>query len=157
MVDRPTPEDLRPDRHELMHAAVHALKARVDENEMQKFLVGAASNKGLDPLKATASMNLAVWGKLKCEPEGQPWIYDIEIWGAPAFFGSAVGFMYTAYTSWDSFFTKVTGAHAHGIEVGGGFLQINWLAGVLPVGQFNGVVGGAGIAEAGGDGVWKRK
>jgi hypothetical protein len=69
-----------------------------------------------------------------------------------------VGFMYTAYETWDAFFNNVTSAHVQGIAVEGGILQINWFnASGTPVGQFNGVAGGIGLLEAGGEGKWQRK
>ena len=103
-------------------------------------------------------MNLLVWGKCKCSPDGQPLQYDNTIWGGPAYSGGGVGFMYTAYSTWDAFFNNVTSCHAQGIASGPGILQITWFnASGTPVGQFNGAVGGVGVFEAGGEGKWQKK
>jgi len=153
-----TAQALRPDQNELKEATLQALGKRVDEKELQEFLAKASSDSAPDPIGATASLDLAVWGKLKCDPDKKPWKYDITVWGGPAYFGTAVGFMYTAYTSWDAFFANVTSAWVQAGAAGGGFIQINWFnKDGVPVGQFNGASGGAGVAEAGGSGKWQKK
>ena len=155
--DQPTALALQPDRKDFEQATLNALEGRIDEKEVREFLAKASSASAPDPLGATASLDLAVWGKLKCEPDKKPWKYDITVWGGPAYFGTAVGFMYTAYTSWDAFFANVTSAWVQAGAAGGGFIQINWFnKDGVPVGQFNGVSGGAGVAEAGGSGTWEK-
>jgi hypothetical protein len=151
-------EKLRPDTDAIQQATLKALSGRVDEAEVQKFLREVTSATAPAPIGATVDVKIAVWGKLHCEPDGQPWTYDITIWGGPAYIGGAVGFMYTAYNSWDAFFRNVTSAHVQGIDVGGGILQVNWfIENGTPVGQFNGVAGGVGLVEGGGSGKWQRK
>ena len=157
MTENLTARDLQPTREELQEATLKVLKGRVSEDEARRFLTEAAGDGVPDPIGATADLKIAVWGKLKCDPDGQPWKYDITVWGGPAYIGGAVGFMYTAYTSWDAFFTYVTSAHVQGVDVGGGILQINWFnKDGTPVGQFNGAAGGVGLVEAGGSGGWDR-
>jgi hypothetical protein len=152
-----TAEDLRPDRDFLLDATLRVLKGRADEAEVRRFVKEAANNVTAPALGATASLQLAIYGKLKCDPDNQPYKYDITLWGGPAFFGMSVGFMYTGYSTWETFFRNVTGAHAQGISMGGGLFQINWFVDGTPVGQFNGPVGGIGVFEAGGKGKWQRK
>lgn len=158
MANKLTAQDLRPDRDIVLEATLRALKGRVEEGDVRRFLKEAARAGAPAPIGATASLKIAVWGKLECNPEGQPWKYDITVWGAPAYIGEAVGFMYTAYDSWDAFFRNVTAAHVQGIAFEGGILQINWfIENGTPVGQFNGAAGGIGVVEAGGSGKWQRK
>jgi hypothetical protein len=158
MASKLSAKDLRPDHDIVAQAAVTALKGRVSEDDVRRFLGKAASAGVPDPIGATASLKIAVWGKLTCDPDGQPWKYDHTVWGGPAYIGDAVGFMYTAYESWDAFFRNVTSAHVQAIDAGGGILQINWFnKDATPVGQFNGVAGGVGVCEAGGSGGWQRK
>ncbi len=150
-----TEKNLCPDNSALLEATVEAFKDRAGADEVQKFAKAAAS--GAPVLGATANVKIAIWGKLDVEPDGQPWRYHNTIWGGPAYFGSAVGFMYTAYSSWDAFFRNVTGCHVQGVDVGGGVLQVNWfISNGTPVGQFNGAAGGVGLVEAGGSGKWER-
>lgn len=158
MTNTLTAQDLRPDRDIVVGATLNALKGRVDEGAVRRFLKEAAGPAAPAPIGATASLKIAVWGKLGCDPDGQPWKYDITVWGGPAYIGDAVGFMYTAYDSWDAFFRNVTSAHVQAIDVGGGILQINWfIENGTPVGQFNGAAGGVGVVEGGGSGKWQRK
>jgi hypothetical protein len=153
-----TAQDLRPDQETLLRATLTALKGRVDEHEVRRFVKEAARAAAPAPIGATANVKIAVWGKVLCEPDGQPWIYDNTIWGGPAYFGDSVGFMYTAYDNWDAFYANVTSCHVQGFDVGGGILQINWfIANGTPVGQYNGAAAGAGLVEGGGAGKWTRK
>lgn len=150
--------DLRPTSSEVREATFKALQGRVSEDEVRKYLETMSNDGSPAPIGAEGSVNLLVWGKCKCYPDGLPWQYDNTIWGGPAYSGSGVGFMYTAYTTWDAFFNNVTSCHAQGIASGGGILQINWFnASGTPVGQFNGAVGGIGVFEAGGEGKWQKK
>ena len=133
-------QDLSPAQPHLRDATMEAFKDRADAGELEKFLAQASAPAAATPIGATASVKIAIWGKVHCEPDGQPWVYDATIWGGPAYGGDAVGFMYTAYDSWDPFFQNVTGVHCQGIAEAGGVLQINWfLTNGTPVGQFNGV------------------
>ncbi len=154
MTTQPT-EELRPTNPVLQAATRELLGRRHEDAEVEKFLHQLyVSVPGA--IGATADVKLAVWGKLHVEPDGQPWVYDITIWGGPAYFGSSVGFMYTAYETWDAFFQNVTGAHVQGVDVGGGFVQVNWFnQDTIPVGQFNGAAAGAGLVQAGGKGQWQ--
>jgi hypothetical protein len=151
-----TQQDLRP-THPLVREATHrAMKARLEADEVQKFLDQAVSATAPAPIGATATVNIAIWGKVQCDPDGQPWKYDTTIWGGPAYFGSSIGFMYTAYDTWDAFFRNTSSVHVQGVTSGGGILQINWFnQSGTPVGQFNGVAGGIGLLEAGGSGGWQ--
>ncbi|MFB9909697.1 hypothetical protein [Allokutzneria oryzae] len=153
-----SPSELSPTHPALRAATIHSLGRRLDASEIQKFLEDLVSSSVPAPTGATASAKIAIWGKVTCEPDGQPWQYDTTIWGGPAYFGSSVGFLYTAYRSWDEFFRNVTSVHVQGIISGGGILQINWFnQGGTPVGQFNGAAGGIGVLEAGGSGRWSHR
>lgn len=152
-----TAQDLRPTSDIVQEATLKALQGRIKEDEVRRFLNEVVSDSVPDPIGATASVNIAIWGKLVCEPDGQPWKYDITVWGGPAYFGGSAKFMYTAYNLWDVFFRNVTSAHVQGIASGGGILQVNWFnESGTPVGQFNGAAGGIGRLEAGGSGKWQR-
>jgi hypothetical protein len=151
-----TAEQLHPTTPDLRQATINAFERQVEVNA-QDFLDKLASS-AAPAIGATASLNIAIWGKVTCEPDGQPWTYNNSGWGGPAYFGSAVGFMYTAYDSWDAFFNNVATWWAQAVDAGGGVLQVNWFnRDHTPVGQFNGVAGGGGVAEAGGDGGWQHK
>jgi hypothetical protein len=152
-----TSDELLPTHPLVRDTTIRVLGQRLDAGEVKTFLDKASSTAVPAPIGATANVNIAIWGKVHCEPDGQPWVFDTSIWGGPAYFGSSIGFMYTAYESWDAFFQNVTGVHVQGVISGGGILQINWLAGQTPVGQFNGAAGGIGVLEAGGDGRWTHK
>ncbi|TYC51949.1 hypothetical protein FMN50_19590 [Rhodobacterales bacterium] len=150
--------DFCPDQDELRQATMKSLKEQVGEDEVNKFIEKASGKSVPAPIGATASVNIAVWGKCTCAPDGKNWKYDRTIWGGPAYFGASVGFLYTAYEDWDAFFKHVTSVHCQGISSGGGILQINWFnKSGIPVGQFNGAAGGIGLLEAGGSGGWEKK
>ena len=153
--DTLTMEELGPSHPLVRESTYRLLGRRMDAAQVQRFLDKASGAGVPSPIGATADVNIAIWGKLKCNPDGQPWKYGITVWGGPAYFGSSIGFMYTAYDTWDAFFQNVTSAHAQGIASGGGILQINWMNGDgTPVGQFNGAAGGIGLLECGGSGGW---
>jgi hypothetical protein len=153
-----TAEQLKPTNPELQQATIKALDKRVSAEDVRAFLDKATGAGVPDPVGATITLNIAVWGKLDVEPDNLPWKYDNTVWGGPAYFGSGVGFMYTAYDSWDAFFQNVTACHVQGIDVGGGILQVNWfISDGTPVGQFNGAAGGVGLVEGGGSGGWTHK
>jgi hypothetical protein len=152
-----TAAQLHPNNADIRQATIDAF-AHQEGLDAHAFLDQLASATAPAPIGATASLNVAIWGKLLVEPDGQAWKYDVTVWGGPAYFGSSVGFMYTAYDSWDAFFRNVESCWVQGAEVGGGVLQVNWFDGNhTPVGQFNGVAGGAGIVEAGNSGRWQPK
>lgn len=158
MSDTLSAQDLRPDTDAIHQATLKALSGRVEEAEVQRFLKQVSSTTVPAPIGATVDLKIAIWGKLNCDPDGQPWKYDITVWGGPAYIGGAVGFMYTAYEHWDAFFRNVTSAHVQGVDVGGGILQVNWfIENGTPVGQFNGVAGGVGLVQGGGSGKWQHK
>jgi hypothetical protein len=158
--DNLTAQDLQPDNDTLLDATIKVLKGRIDEDEVRRFAKQASNNVTAPVLGAEASLKLAVYGVLKCDPTTQPYKsykYDITVWGGPLYFGMSVGFMYTAFETWEAFFNRVTGAHVQGIVFPAGALQINFLENGLIVGQFNGAAGGIGAVEAGGTGKWERK
>jgi hypothetical protein len=148
-------EELSPSSPMVRQATMAALEPRVPQDDLREFLGNMDRAGAPAPIGATVTLKIAVWGKLLVEPDKQPWKYDNTVWGGPAYFGSSVGFMYTAYDSWDAFFRNVTSCHVQGVDAGGGVLQVNWFIGNgTPVGQFNGVAGGAGAVEGGGAGKW---
>ncbi|WP_271078369.1 hypothetical protein [Aurantiacibacter sp. MUD61] len=150
-----TMEQSRPDQDHIQQATIESLGKAVGEDQAREFVAKMASESTPAPIGATASLKLAIWGKISCEPDGKPYKFDQTVWGGPAYFCTSAGFLYTAYDSWDAFFSLTTSFHAQGIASGGGFLQINWFnKDAVPIGQFNGASGGAGVAEAGGKGGW---
>src|ERR1700730_2085287 len=151
MAQKLTEKDLLPTSPVVEQATIRALKGRVEADEVRKFL-REASRSEPGALGATASVNIFIWGKVKCYPEA-PWHYDTTIWGGPAASIESVGFIYTAYRTWDDFFRNVTGVHLQCDST----LQINWFADGTPVGQFNGAATGNAHFEAGGEGKWQRK
>jgi hypothetical protein len=153
-----TAQQLHPSNTQLQEATKKALETQIPEGDVQAFLDKVGGPAAPAPIGATVDLKLAVWGKIDCEPDGQPWKYDNTVWGGPFYIGAAVGFMYTAYDSWDPFWQNVTSCHVQGIDVGGGILQVNWfISNGTPVGQFNGAAAGAGLVEGGGSGGWTRK
>jgi hypothetical protein len=153
-----TERDLTPANPRVRKATMEALTPRVEADEVRKFLELAVGLGTPEPIGATGSVNIAIWGTVDCKPQSQPWKYNTEIWGGPAYFGTAVGVMLTAYDTWDAFFRNVTSVHTQGIAEGGGILQINWMnSSGVPCGQFNGAAGGIGLLEAGGSGRWVHK
>ena len=154
--DQATVELLRPTNPDLRQATLKAFEQQ-PEVDAQDFLDKLASS-AAPAIGATAELNIAIWGKLLVDPDGQPWKYDNTVWGGPAYFGKGVGFMYTAYSAWDAFFRNVTSCHVQGIAEAGGILQVNWfISNGTPVGQFNGAFGGIGLVEGGGSGGWQHK
>ncbi len=139
-------------------ATLRAFKGKVKDHEVNRFLDTIASSAVPAPIGATASLTFAaIYGVVKCEPRGQPWKFDADVWGVGAAAISSVGLMYTAYENWDAFFSLTTAFHVQGIADAGGIFQINWFnkSGV-PIGQFNGAAGGIAVFEAGGSGKWKK-
>ncbi|GIG39000.1 hypothetical protein [Cellulomonas phragmiteti] len=151
---------LRPDDPAVRRRAEETLGARLDEGAAADFVSSLTAPSAPAPIGATASLNLAVWGKVEVTtdgPDGQRWSYHTTVWGGPAYFGSSVGFLYTAYDSWSAFFANAHAVHVQGITSPVGVLQVNWFnRDGTPVGQFNGAAGGIGLVEAGGDGSWRQ-
>ncbi|HVR98534.1 MAG TPA: hypothetical protein VMW27_18105 [Thermoanaerobaculia bacterium] len=160
MSDTLTAQDLRPDNDTLLEATLMVLKGRVDEDEVRRFVEKASNNVTAPVLGAEVTLKLAVYGNLKCNPTTVPYksyLYDNTVWGGPAYFGTSVGFLYTAYESWETFFRNVTGVHVQGVAAPVGALQVNFLENGLLIGQFNGPAGRVGLVQAGGKGMWERK
>lgn len=157
-MDNIGPDTFSPSTDLVQEVTLRVLRDRVDENDVRRFLKQAHSVEAPAPLWAKASLIMAIYGKLTCEPYDDQWEYDGSVWGGPAYKGDASGFMYTAYSTWDAFYANVTSAHVQGIAQAAGMLQINWFrADGMPVGQFNGAAAGIGVVEAGGPGKWSKK
>lgn len=115
-----------------------------------------------EPIEAEASITSAlIWSKVKCSPSNSPynnWKMEESAWGPGIGGGVAIGCMYTAYETYDALFKYTTAYHVQGIADFGGILQITWFnSSGVPIGQFNGVLGGAGVFEAGGSCSWQKK
>ena len=152
-------ESLAPTNDAIQGATLRALKEITNEKEVKRFLEKTASSEVPAPISATASLTFALfYGVVKCEPRGQQWLFDEDVWGVGAAAISSVGLMYTAYNTWDAFFRNTTAFHVQGITEGGGIYQINWFnSSGTPIGQYNGAAGGIAAFEAGGAGKWKKK
>ena len=112
-------------------------------------------------LSADASiLAYLIYSQVTCRPTDPPynvWGFNASAWGVGAGGGTSKGIMYTTYNNWDAFFRNVAGYHVQGIAELAGILQISWFNGsAVPVGQFNGVLAGAGVFEFGGKGTWKK-
>lgn len=151
-------EDITPTHDAAKAATLAAFKGKIDDGEVNDFLEKIVGSAVPPPIGATGSLTFfAFWGVCKCDPPNYDWIFDNQVWGIGGAAISAVGLMYTAYESWDTFFRETTGFHVQGIAEGGGIYQINWFNGGTPIGQFNGAAGGISVFEAGANGKWKRK
>lgn len=149
-------ELLSPAHPDLQRATFKALASRFNEDDLRAFLDKMGSPSTPAPLLATVDLKVALWGKLKVEPDDQPWKYDNTVYAAGAYGASGVAFMYTAYETWDAFWEYTTSFHVQGISAGGGILQVNWFnRDGIPVGQLNAAVGGIGGLEGGGSGMWE--
>lgn len=131
----------------------------VSKSDVKEYQAALEAS-GAKVLQARASIIFIVfYGQLSVKVQTKPytkWKYEVDSWGLGAQGGDSLGFMYTAYDNWDSFFKNVTSYHVQGGSAGGGFLQVNWfIKNGTPVGQFNGGQLGAGVIEAGGPGKWK--
>ncbi len=135
------------------------LKGRVEDDALQEFVAKSTAAGVPAPIGAKASVVMGlIYGNVTCNPTEDPykvWSFDESIWGLGAVGGTAIGFIYTAYNAWDPFFQRTTGFHVQGAGEGGGILQINFLEGATPIGQFNGAMAGAGALEGGANGRWK--
>ncbi|MHA7057685.1 hypothetical protein ACWGOQ_0010730 [Aquimarina sp. M1] len=132
----------------------------VDKGEAENFLTKLEGSVPT-PLGAKASLIFAgIYGNITVQPTSggyENWKFDESFWGAGAVGGSSIGFMYTAYSSWDAFFKNVTSFHVQSVASGGGILQVNFfISNGTPVGQFNGALAGAGAVEGGSSGKWKK-
>jgi len=151
-------ELLKPTDNFAQTATLSAFKGHMADDDIHSYLKSLSATGVPDPLGATASLTFAVfWGVCKCEPRDKPWVFDEDVWGIGAAAIASAGFMYTACSSWNDFFTRTTGFHVQGITEGGGVYQINWFDGGTPIGQFNGASGGIAAFEAGANGKWKKK
>ncbi|MFD3157350.1 hypothetical protein ACFIJ5_10885 [Haloimpatiens sp. FM7330] len=149
-------------------ATLEAFKNKINTKEVNELLKHMPNltedvlmNVSSGVLEAEASLVSAlVWSKVKCYPKDQPWKFEASAWGPGVGGGSCIGFMYTAYTgsnAWDTFFKNVKAYHAQGIAATAGGFQITWFSSKgTPIGQFNGVLAGAGVFEIGGSGHWVR-
>jgi hypothetical protein len=137
----------------------NALKGKVDDNEIKKFLNSPEVSKTAKPIEAKAGIIMVVlYGNVECKPTTKKWKFEHSVWGAGAAGFTSLGFMYTAYENWDDFFTLTTSFHVQGIAEAGGVFQINWFNKQgLPVGQYNGAAAGIGTFQAGSKGKWKRR
>lgn len=157
MSDQLNAESLHPSRENLRQATRKALGSVVPEAELDRFLDSFQGGKAADPITANASLKMLFVGRVTCnptEPGYTQWTYDHKAYGPGGAAVEAAGFIYAAAKDWSAIFTEVTGFEANVGAETVGFLQINFLVGLLPVAQFNGFAGGAGIAVAGGDGAW---
>lgn len=163
MTDPTTDKIFRPDLDALRQATIKALQPQIGDAQASDFVAKLSGANAPPPVGATANVTIAIWGKCTCDPDNKnpavkAWKFDQTAWGGPAYGGSSVGFLYTAYNDWDAFFRNVTSFHCQGIASGGGILQINWFnKSGTPVGQFNGAAGGIGLLEAGGKGGWEKR
>ncbi|NIM05331.1 MAG: hypothetical protein GTO55_04415 [Armatimonadetes bacterium] len=158
MSAEPKIKDLSPSNKVLHAKMLSGLEGRVSEEDVNSF-VKKVTSVGAPAISAKASVIQAlIYGNVTCDPKDKPWKFDESIWGIGAAGGSSIGVMYTAYESWDPFFTNTRAFHVQGIASGGGILQITWFDGKgIPIGQFNGAMAGAGGIEGGGKASWKRK
>lgn len=132
----------------------------VDKDGAENFLTKLEGSVPA-PLGAKASLIFAgIYGNVTVEPTSggyENWKFDESFWGVGAVGGSSIGFMYTAYDNWNSFFKNVTSFHVQSFASGGGILQVNFfISNGTPVGQFNGAMAGAGAVEGGASGKWKK-
>lgn len=147
-------------------ATTKALTGKVKDEDIRKLLDRMPEEKDISvnlgvpgPAEAKAELyNVGIFGYVKCVPTHLDHEFEANHWGIGGAIMSSYGSMYTAYDSWEVFFSETRGYHAQGITAGGGILQINWFNGSgVPVGQFNSVAGGIGVFEVGGKGNWKKK
>jgi hypothetical protein len=131
------------------------LRLTPNPNEKSKML----SNTLSAPVStsATAKVTAAfIYGTLNCEISSQNKYFDGTHWGVGLAGFAATGIIYTAYDNWQAFFDNAKGYHIQCVGAAAGVVQISWFTkGGTPVGQFNGVAGGAGAMEVGGSGSWK--
>lgn len=145
------------------NATISAYEGKVDGESLNQLLSSMKSAK-TEPgraIQASASLvSAVVWAKVHCEPENMPWIFKETAWGPGIGGGSCIGVMYHAYkdaaSGWDDFFDEAVAYHAQCISGLGGVFQITWFRkDGAPIGQFDGVMAGAGACEIGGSCKWK--
>lgn len=109
-------------------------------------------------LEATASIIAVLfYGRLEVNVKTEPYdscAFDAPIWGVGASEGDVLGWM--SSNGWSSFFRDAQSFYVQGVAAVGGFLQVSWFSGSgRLIGQFNGLMAGAGGIAAGGSGEWK--
>lgn len=151
-------EKFAPHHDVVQQAAQRALADRIDPAKITNFAQATQAAGVPAPVSATASLTFAVlYGVVKCNPHGNVWKFDEDVWGVGAAAIQSVGLLYTAYNSWDAFYENTTAFHCQGIAEAGGIFQINFFnKDATPIGQFNGAAGGVAVFEAGGAGHWKK-
>lgn len=150
-------------------ATLTALKGKVDEHELNKFVENVSDEQLLKsatravgvpgPVEAKGeTYTVLVYGYVKCTPTHLDHVFEANHWGLGLAGLTSYGTMYTAYESYDALFRNTTGYHAQGVAEAGGIFQITWFnKDAVPVGQFNSVAGGIGAFEVGGKGKWTKK
>ena len=150
-------ESLHPTQESLRQATRNSLGSAVPEAELDRFL---GSLKAATPITADASLKMLFVGRVTCnptEPGYTQWTYDHKAFGPGGVTVEAAGFIYAAAKDWSAIFNEVTGFEANAGASAAGILQINFLVGLLPVAQFNGIAKGVGAGGAGGNGAWAKK
>ncbi|WP_116131312.1 hypothetical protein [Tropicimonas sp. IMCC34043] len=165
MKDLVTPELVRPTRPAIESATIDALgRLKGVDLDAARTLPKTLEASSAPVLQATANIiHVVIYGDLTVRVQTDPYKhfeYHVSSWGLGTAGGTALGFMYTAYNSWEAFFANVTSYHVQGIAEGRGILQVTWFTpNGSPVGQFNGAMPrDAGIEcgiEGGGPGKWK--
>jgi hypothetical protein len=151
--------DLGPSNPAIKAAAIAAFQKMngVDMAAADKLFAQDAASVPA-PLGAKADLIFgAIYGSVTVKPTSAytNCVFDNSFWGVGAVGGSSIGFMYTAYDSWEAFFRETRGFHVQSIASGGGILQVNFFNGSgVPIGQFNGAMAGAGGVEGGSKGTW---
>ncbi len=147
-------------------ATIRALAGKVKKEDLDKLLrrmptqaIAPSAPDSPGPAEAKGeTYTVILYGYVKCTPTHLDHEFEANHWGLGLAAAAGYGFMYTAYGDWSDFFSETRGYHAQGIADAGGILQINWFNGSgVPVGQFNGVAGGIGVFEVGGEGRWTKK
>lgn len=113
----------------------------------------------LEAPNTSAKVNVTaafIYGTVYCEIDSLKKRFEGTHWGIGLAGFAATGVIYTAYYNWQDFFSNATAYHVQSAGVAGGVVQVNWFNGFgTPVGQFNGIAGGAGAMEVGGSGSWE--
>ncbi|HEX7118215.1 MAG TPA: hypothetical protein VF212_05475 [Longimicrobiales bacterium] len=137
-----------------------AFRGALGDEEIERFLNEAVGAGVPSPIQAEGDLKfIAIYGKITCQPSPDPWkkyYMDETAWGIGGSMITSLGFMYTAYETWDAFFKNTTAYHAQGIADAGGIFQINWFnSSGVPVGQYNAAAGGIAVFQCGGSCTWK--
>lgn len=97
-----------------------------------------------------------LYGTVECHVSSEGKRFDGKHWGIGLAGFASTGFLYTAYNNWSAFFSEANSYHVQCAGAAGGIVQVNWFnKNGVPVGQYNGIAGGAGAMEVGGSGHWK--